>query len=264
MQYGYCGNSTYTFTTSSNANADIFYWTATAGTIITGQGTNTVTIKLNANYTSCKITVTAGNCLGNSRARSLTLKSAPVKPVLAGPGSICRDTQPVATYTITSAGAVSYTWSSSTSSILFSDGGTPSNPLITTASSVSVDVSAAPAGARKIRVIASNDCGSTKPFNKTITVGNCTKEGGTITTDEQMSFSLSPNPARDIVMLSFENRAIGSYVSVTNELGEIVLAEVMITGDQYELNCADLPAGIYIVQVKSNSETAFNKLVIEK
>lgn len=264
LQYGYCGNSSYTFTTTSNANAASFNWTASAGTIITGQGTNTVTIKLNPNYSSCKITVSAKNCLGISRTRSLTLKSAPVKPVIAGPSSICRDTEPTVTYNVSSAGAVLYTWSSSTSLILFSDGGTPSNPLITNSSSVTVDVSSAPAGARKIRVVAANDCGSTKPFNKTITVGNCTKEGEIIAADQQMSFSMSPNPARDMVMLSFENSADGSCVSVTSELGEIVLAEVMITGDHYELNCADLPAGMYIVQVKNNNETAYCKLVIER
>lgn len=104
----------YSYSIASVTNATTYTWTIPANcTLLSGQGTTSITVQFTSLYTGGSIKVTAGNCIGTSGARTLTVAKK-VKP--ATPGTIS-GTTPVCTgnsyaYSIAPiANATTYTWS---------------------------------------------------------------------------------------------------------------------------------------------------------
>lgn len=249
--YGYCAGSTYTFVTSSN-NADTYLWTASAGTIVSGQGTSSVVIKLNSPYSKCVLTVKAFNCMGAGQMRDLTLKPQLLSPEISGPESVCKNNGSVKTYSAScESNALSYTWSSPTGTVKFSDGGTPANPLTTSANRVQVNFSGVATGVQSIRVTANNNCGASAIKVKNVMVKNCTKAEETeITANEESNlFAVFPNPTHDVVTVSFTSASAIEYsVTLLDMTGKAVIQEknIAIEGkNEYKCHLENLSPGLY-------------------
>lgn len=266
--YGYCAGNTYTFTTTSN-NADSYFWKASAGVIQSGQGTNTVTITLNNSNFSSTVSVTASNCVGTSEQRKITLKSVLPAPNISGTSSVCKNTGPVKTYSASSGGsASSFTWSSPSAGIKFSDGGIPANPLTTPNASVNVDFSSVSNGVYSIRATANNSCGSSSQSAKSITVKNCTKSEESIITDNgESKFTVFPNPTHDLVTVSFTAAVEGKYsVRLTDMIGNVVVREekdAVEGNNEYTYNLEDLSPGVYSLTLQLG-ETTFQTRIIKQ
>ncbi|MCX7551241.1 T9SS type A sorting domain-containing protein [Xanthomarina sp. F2636L] len=82
----------------------------------------------------------------------------------------------------------------------------------------------------------------------------------TLSIDEfqQVSFTMYPNPARDIV--SFKGIDAIKSVEVFNQLGQKVLS----TKDAYSINIESLSTGMYLVQVQDANHRTFQKKLVVK
>ena len=149
---------TYTVPAVSNVT---YAWSLPSGaSIVSGQGSNSISVQFSNNFVSGNISVVAGNGCGNSNARTKTVYGKPLKPtVINGPQVICGNT--TATYSTNSIfGASSYTWTVPAGVTILSGQGT-----------TSIIVSGANAAATgDVCVKASNSCGTTSNYCKTITI----------------------------------------------------------------------------------------------
>ncbi len=83
-------------------------------------------------------------------------------------------------------------------------------------------------------------------------------------TSENTTFSLSPNPASNIVTLNIDNRNNADLtLNIYNVIGELVRSD-LLKQNQQKINIGDLNNGIYIVEIKSNEWTAKQKLIIQR
>ncbi len=75
-------------------------------------------------------------------------------------------------------------------------------------------------------------------------------------------FSITPNPATEMVSLNFEYGAIQS-LRITNLAGSVIFTEENIDNQHYELNISRLQSGLYLVSIQTDSGTQLvEKLVI--
>ncbi len=82
----------------------------------------------------------------------------------------------------------------------------------------------------------------------------------TVTEFDQVSFTMYPNPTRDIATLVFE-KSDQYNITVYNVNGSVVNA-FQLNGQRTELNTSDLPNGIYIVDVQNDNYKFTQKLVV--
>ncbi len=81
------------------------------------------------------------------------------------------------------------------------------------------------------------------------------------------TFNVYPNPAKDFVMVSFSiDQVVPTTVNMYNALGEIVSATALTnisTGtQQLKFETAHLPAGIYVIEVKSGNSSTSRKISV--
>jgi len=264
--YGYCAGSTVKLTTSS-AKAETYNWTVSAGTILGGQGTNTIFVFLNNPYSSCDVTVTASNCIGTSQQRKLTLKSVLPEPGISGASVVCKYGSTVETYVVSYEGtALSFTWSSPTSTIQFTDGISTGNPLTTTSTNVNVNYADVAIGKHNLRVTANNSCGSSKMYSMKVTVTNCTKSGETeLTLGDENNFAIFPNPTHDVVTVTFNSQVEEKYtVQLVDMTGRVVIREDQnaVKGEnEYKCNLGNYAPGIYSLILQVGENTFHSKVV---
>ncbi len=107
-----CSSSTQTYTVLLDNNATIYNWTIPANTsILSGAGTNSIQLSFNSSWVSGSLTVSSGNCIGNSSNRTLALRSLPATPssITGDRLAVCAGT--THPYTAPAAtGATSYSW----------------------------------------------------------------------------------------------------------------------------------------------------------
>jgi len=75
------------------------------------------------------------------------------------------------------------------------------------------------------------------------------------------NFSIFPNPSSDKILLAFSSSE-KKQIQITNTLGQIVLATT-INSQQEEINLRNFPRGIYLVMVKTDSQTIEKKFLKE-
>jgi hypothetical protein len=82
------------------------------------------------------------------------------------------------------------------------------------------------------------------------------------------TFAVSPNPASDMVNLSFNSETSGmSTVSVINQAGSVVLSRTLTAtkgNNNRKLDLGNLPAGLYFIKIQTGSVIQTTKLVIGK
>ena len=77
-------------------------------------------------------------------------------------------------------------------------------------------------------------------------------------------FSLYPNPASDIVSFNIDNTNNAELtINIYNVIGTLVKSETLKQNNQ-QINIGDINNGIYMVAVKSNILTKYQKLIIQR
>jgi len=82
------------------------------------------------------------------------------------------------------------------------------------------------------------------------------------------SFSIYPNPASDVATISFDMRS-ASFVTITlddvqGRLLKTLLDENLVAGNHsIAVSIGDLPAGIYLLQLREGSLSVVRRLAIE-
>jgi hypothetical protein len=79
---------------------------------------------------------------------------------------------------------------------------------------------------------------------------------------EFMGLELFPNPASTQVRVEFDNQGLSYNLSVYDLRGRMVTKTMNIRESSYEFNVERLLPGTYILQVKGQYKTAFQKLQI--
>jgi hypothetical protein len=155
------------YTIATVANATSYNWTVPTGATITA-GTGTTSITVTFGSTSGNITVSATNSCGTSGTSTLavTVTSIPAAPAIPS-GSTSPSVSSSYTYTIaTVAGATSYVWTVSNSTLASITGGQGTTSATITNSATT--------GTYTICVYASNACGNSATSCLTVTSINCT------------------------------------------------------------------------------------------
>jgi uncharacterized repeat protein (TIGR01451 family) len=92
----------------------------------------------------------------------------------------------------------------------------------------------------------------TTTFVETLSVGDV----------NNASFSIYPNPAKDLVTIQLANFNDSYTIELIDIQGKLIYKKA-INSDMSELNISSLKSGLYFVQLKSGSKTMVQKLIIE-
>lgn len=78
-------------------------------------------------------------------------------------------------------------------------------------------------------------------------------------------FKVYPNPANEVAYLEFfEKTAGGTQVNILDISGKMVSQQTVSDADNVEINVADLPVGVYLVQVSNANGQASRKLIVQR
>lgn len=78
-------------------------------------------------------------------------------------------------------------------------------------------------------------------------------------------FKVYPNPANEVAYLEFFEKTAGeTQVSILDISGKMVSQKTVSDADNVEINVADLPAGVYLVNVSNANRQESRKLVVQR
>jgi len=83
--------------------------------------------------------------------------------------------------------------------------------------------------------------------------------GFSIEKNKNQTFILFPNPARETIRIDFKFPMKNTRLEIYNTTGELMIAQAI--QDHETVNVAELPAGAYIVQIKSERYVSSQKLI---
>lgn len=92
--------------------------------------------------------------------------------------------------------------------------------------------------------------------------------GNTLSTNdvvaEDFNFMVYPNPAKELFNLSLTEGSQEYKFTLTNVLGSVIcMDEVKVSTNVYQLNLANLKAGIYFITVENKTGKATRKIILE-
>lgn len=238
-----------------------YNWSATNSASVTPSG-NTASIDFStATAFPVNVCVTASNACATSAARCLNnIKGVPANPAtLTGSTTECKNATGIAYTTSGSTGTSTYRWSAPTGSVV-SDGSFTGNPLITTATSVTVNFGSV---SGNMSVIAQNSCGNSGAKSLYVTLVNCRESF----TDESGVLSIYPNPVKGNAELKFvaEQNGIVS-IRLYDLSGRIIFTQNTNAQQGINLIPMDFNAvskGSYIIIVKQDENSVRLPLIIE-
>jgi hypothetical protein len=251
---GVCGMSFVTYTIPAVTNADSYIWTVPAGAVINGAATGTgILVSYAANFTSGSITVRAVNGCGTGAARTLTVTGAPLSPgSITGPITVCTGSQH--NYSVaTVVGAVTYTWTAP--GTILSGQGTKD---------INVQFGSSATAGQAVTVKATNACGtSASRILSGIAVNFCIRN----TVEEDMALSVYPNPAQDVMTLTFFSAAAADYtVELFDISGRVVLSDKYHSTEgmnSNEIQLQDVSNGVYTLVVRMDGQQQRIRLIID-
>ncbi|HKR05839.1 MAG TPA: T9SS type A sorting domain-containing protein [Bacteroidia bacterium] len=251
-------NSTVQFEVNTDPNATAGYlWTNPAGTTISsGQGSNTIMLNVSGSFTSGTLSVVAktASCTpGNSPSRSLVITGKPATPVNITPNPLTWCANATVNFSTTPVSPLPiYNWTTNKGVVTAGQG--TSNADITWTS-----------GLGFVKVTAGNTCGVSAPKSVNFT-SSCREEEEQLTAGS-MQLAVYPNPAHDKITVSIDAKEKSALIlQLTDITGRIVHSESQsaikgLNTYQFELN--QLARGVYILEVKSASESWKTKVVVE-
>jgi subtilisin-like proprotein convertase family protein len=233
-----------------------YVWSVPSGaTIISGQGFNAISVQFDPGFAMGTISVVASNACGSSTARTKTVNSIPGYPKsIVGSVTVCAGETQVAYSTAALYGATSYSWTAPTNATITSGQGT---------SAVMVDY-AVNSVSSKIKVSASNGCGSTTNRSKQITVTTCAKISDDIA---GVNVNLLPNPTSSFVEIQLNSLANNkAIITIDNILGQSIYTQQVNTIEgmnNFKLDVREFTKGVYVVSVKQDGKSIAKRLIIE-
>jgi len=262
---GYCGGaSNVVFSVAANSGATDYLWTVPSGiTLVSGQGTNSITVDIDANFSSGSLSVTASNACG-SKSKSKTITAKPSTPsTITGQKNPCIGATVI--YSVgTVPGANSYYWTVPSGWAISSGQGTIAVTVL-----VGSD-------AGKIKVTASNECGTSAERKKAVTPVSCKtgEENDKFSEQNQdseaipelvSSANVYPNPSfgEFNLTLTGEEEAI-SYFEVHDLAGNMIYhshIQIMIGENNYRFDLTEFAAGVYLLNVNYGTQIETLKLI---
>jgi hypothetical protein len=259
---GVCG-STKTYSIASVSGASSYTWTLPAGATISGSTTgSSISVVFSSSFTSGTISVRANAINGcNSALRTLTVNGVPAQP-----GSLA-NTAPMLGVTtvniIPVIGATSYLWTVSGASIISGQGTTAITILGGMFSSANVCVRAV------------NACGQSAQRCRLVnTLQNSTAQQGgmeeeeALTDEKFVAPTIYPNPAENVLNVSFEDSEVQGDVSVEIlDAGGLLIQRTYyneVHGTRLQLSLQDLPVGMYMLRMQSEKGTVHTQRFIKQ
>ncbi|MEY4286529.1 MAG: hypothetical protein RL511_607 [Bacteroidota bacterium] len=220
-----CSGEVVTVTSSA---ADSYSWS-------TGDTTQSIQVTDNATVSVTVTNANACNGVGQSAATTITFTAT---PTAAGSFTTAGN---IVTFANTSTGATSYSWD-------FGD--------FTNSSATAPAHAYAANGAYTVVLSAINgNCTDTIAFNVAIEVG--------LDEASALNFMVYPNPAKDHVLVAFDNTSEGS-VQIIDAMGRVVYNETLTTIGSVALpiNVGQLANGTYTIQVINAHQVGVKRLVV--
>ena len=93
---------------------------------------------------------------------------------------------------------------------------------------------------------------------------NCTTTAILESINESDLFEIYPNPATTVLTIVQNNSERPSQVDIINCLGQMVKEELLIGNKRFNVSIADLPNGIYTVNLFQQAHRSSKRLVISK
>ncbi|MBL7926484.1 MAG: sulfatase-like hydrolase/transferase [Bacteroidia bacterium] len=234
------------------ANSIGYHWVIPVNsTLVSGQGTTSIVLNYDSNFVSGTLYAQAFNQCGMGQQRFLTIRSVPAVPSsIIGPVSVCANQNNVLYEILPVPNASSYQWLKPANTQIVSGRGT-TNVLLNFQNN-----------GGKVKVMATNVCGNSDAKSLTVNM-NC--RNGSLQASEII---IMPNPANDIVQVSFVSEQITAYqIEIFDLMGHVLKGQskmAEIGDNQCNILLADISAGIYFVKISIGNETLISKLVIEK
>ena len=256
---GVCGNGDFKYFIDPVASATSYTWEAPLNSSVSSMSSDgtRITLAATSNFTNGTLSVIANNVCGSSIAQTKKLSALPMKPgSINGPAMVSAN-QTGLTYSIQAAAGLTYNWSVPRTAQISSGQGTGKIKVTW--------------GNRdgNVTVNASNGCGSTA--NSILKV----QLSGSLQSSENLENStisvpaatrLYPNPAKNVVYISFEASAEENYtIEIIDITGKPVmkkLVQSVQSANTVALDIHQLASGLYIVNlVNEKNERKTMKLV---
>jgi len=248
---GLCQLSGVNFSVPTVSNATGYVWTIGSGSIVSGQGTSSIITDLGL-FQNAAVNVSAVNGCGTSSIRSMTLNGNPDRPgVITGNLTPCVSS--TAGYSVgTVAGASTYNWVTTGAAAVASGQGTKN---------ITVSWGATVSNNQFVRVVASNVCGnSLNRATPAISVASCSRNNEVSGT----GFELYPNPATDVINISFTTSPEKAVISIMDAAGRLVHTEsISTTGNLVSIPVVDLSSGFYTIVVVSGNNVSTSRFIVE-
>ena len=87
-------------------------------------------------------------------------------------------------------------------------------------------------------------------------------QGVSISEKESLSYTMSPNPANDVVKVTPANTTENYTVNVFDITGKLVIAQTNLMGETV-INTSALTSGVYMLEMRQGKNSRTSKLVIE-
>jgi hypothetical protein len=260
-------NSTVQYSISNVTNATSYNWTNPAGTTITnGQGSTIILLSISPSFVSGQLTVVASTSFctpGNGPARTITINGKPNVPgtITANPTLWC--TGGFVNFSVAAVSPLpTYSW-------------TVSNGTITAGQGTNnIDVTWGATAPGTVNVNAGNGCGTSSVRSQSFSSG-CREEEAV--GSGSMQLNVFPNPAHDKLTVSIdvsrsenasenENGKASLSLQLTDITGRVVFSEnpsAMEGLNTYEVGLNKISKGVYMLEVRSGSESRKTKVVVE-
>lgn len=258
-----CASTAVTFTATVNP---VYLWKKDG--VVVGNGSNTYKDSLlkNGDYVQCFLVSSAAGCnssssnILNSNKLKFAVKAAPVKPSsISGPTSV-KAGQTGIYFSVTAAAGVTYAWTLPSGALIDSGQGGYKIKVNwgTTAGNVSV--------------IVINDCGSSLPVTKAVTVtSSLTKASIAIISEDNSitatnSVKLYPNPAGTFTNLQFTATVAAKYTITISDAQDKVLEVkngVSVKGrNTVKINTGSYAKGTYFVTIANKEDGRRSKQLV--
>lgn len=239
-----------------------YNWSATNSATVTPSG-NTANVDFStATSFPVNVCVTATNACATSAARCLNnIKGAPANPAtLTGSNSECKNATGIAYSTSGSSGASTYRWSAPSGSVV-SDGSFTGNPLITTATSVTVNFGLV---SGNVSVVAQNTCGNSGTKALFVTLVTCRES---LVDESNETTTIYPNPTKGNAEIKYVAEQNGPVTIQLMDLGGRIIHSQTFTSQQginrIPVDFTSTIKGAYILSVNQNGSILRLPLLLE-
>lgn len=244
-----------TFSIAPVAGATSYTWTVPTGMQITSNSGSTpnLTVNINNNYIGGNVCVSANNACGLSTARCLITTNKPATPgTIAGPTAVCKSQTAVIYSVAPVTGAGFYSWGSTGSVILTSQG---------TGLTAAVNFTTATSSSLQVFVRSNNACGSSSPSNLTVAVNLACRVDATTGQDQ---LSVYPNPTSGMLRLTTPDVATDVRLELIGMDGRKVIQTVIPAHTtESEFSLTGIASGLYQLMYQDGVEVRSLKVIVQ-